>query len=66
MLEDQNSAISHNTAKNNKLFFNGEFLKDCLVDSAVLIFSEKKEAVNRDKMDRGHCGKSVKSSCETG
>lgn len=37
--------ISYKIAKNSKLFSDGEFVKECLVDSAELICLEKKEAI---------------------
>lgn len=36
--------ISHKTAKNSKSFSEGEFIRECLVDSAALICPKKKEA----------------------
>ena len=35
--------IAHKFAKNSKPFFNGEFIKECFVDSASLLRPEKKE-----------------------
>lgn len=36
--------ISHKIARNSKPFSDGEFVKECLVDSATLICPEKKKA----------------------
>ena len=37
--------ISHKIAKNSKSFSDGEFVKECLVDSAALICPEKKRSI---------------------
>ena len=39
--------ISHKIPKNCKPFSEGEFVKECLVDSAALICPEKKEAFEK-------------------
>ena len=44
--------ISHKIAKNSKPFSEGEFIKECLVDSAVLICPEKKEAFENVPLSR--------------
>lgn len=44
--------ISHKIAKNCKPFSEGEFVKECLVDSAALICPEKKEAFEKVPLSR--------------
>lgn len=44
--------ISHKIAKNSKPFSEGEFVKECLVDSAALICPEKKEAFEQVPLSR--------------
>lgn len=44
--------ISHKIAKNSKPFAAGEFVKECLVDSAALICPEKKEAFEKVPLSR--------------
>lgn len=44
--------ISHKIAKNSKPLSNGEFIKECLVDSAALICPEKKEAFEKVPLSR--------------
>lgn len=39
--------ISHKTTKNSKPFSEGEFVKECLVDSVALTYPEKKEAFEK-------------------
>ena len=44
--------ISHKIAKNSKPFTEGEFVKECLVDSAALICPDKKEAFEKVPLSR--------------
>lgn len=44
--------ISHKIAKHSKPFSEGEFVKECLVDSAALICPEKKEAFEQVPLSR--------------
>ncbi|XP_035242994.1 general transcription factor II-I repeat domain-containing protein 2B-like [Anguilla anguilla] len=44
--------ISHKIAKNSKPFSEGEFVKECLVDSAALLCPEKKEAFEHVPLSR--------------
>ncbi|XP_071063277.1 general transcription factor II-I repeat domain-containing protein 2B-like [Pseudochaenichthys georgianus] len=44
--------ISHKIAKNSKLFSEGEFVKECLVDSAALICPKKKAAFEQVPLSR--------------
>ncbi|XP_028439673.1 general transcription factor II-I repeat domain-containing protein 2-like [Perca flavescens] len=44
--------ISHKIAKNSKPFSEGEFVKECLVDSAALICPEKKGAFEQVPLSR--------------
>lgn len=44
--------ISHKIAKNSKPFSEGEFVKECLVDSAALICPEKKAAFEQVPLSR--------------
>ena len=44
--------ISHKIAKDCKPFSEGEFVKECLVDSAALICSERKEAFEKIPLSR--------------
>lgn len=44
--------ISHKIAKNSKPFAEGEFVKECLVDSAALICPEKKAAFEQVPLSR--------------
>ena len=46
------SVISHKIAKNTKPFSDGEFIKECLVESAALICPEKKEAFENVSLSR--------------
>ncbi|GCC25428.1 hypothetical protein chiPu_0003838 [Chiloscyllium punctatum] len=44
--------ISHKITRNSKLFSDGEFIKECLLDSAELIWPEKKEAFENVPLSR--------------
>ena len=44
--------ISHKIAQNSKPFSEGEFVKECLVDSAALICPEKKAAFEQVPLSR--------------
>ncbi|GCC37974.1 hypothetical protein chiPu_0016485 [Chiloscyllium punctatum] len=44
--------ISHKIARNSKPFSDGEFIKECLLDSAELIYLEKKEAFENVPLSR--------------
>ncbi|GCC26309.1 hypothetical protein chiPu_0004725 [Chiloscyllium punctatum] len=44
--------ISHKIATNSKLFSDGEFIKECLLDSAELICLKKKEAFENVPLSR--------------
>ncbi|KAK0134714.1 hypothetical protein N1851_029673 [Merluccius polli] len=44
--------IAYNIAKNSKSFSEGEFIKECLVDSAALVCPEKKEVVENVPLSR--------------
>ena len=43
--------ISHKIAQNSKPFSEGEFVKECMVESAALICPEKKEAFEQVRMN---------------
>ena len=49
---ETNFVMSHKLAKNSKPFSEGEFIKERLVDSAVLIHSDKKEAFENVPLSR--------------
>jgi len=54
--------ISHKIAENSKPFSDGEFIKECLVDSASLLCPEKKEAFEQVPLSRRTMTRRIRTS----